>query len=237
MANVTTKLQRFCDLCRLPIEVASTSFRCDRCDHDICLACAHGSPLARSSSSGLAAKDSERRTFYHHSLGEWLNEEQDYRVYAEDGDRALGVVHFAALAKDASSETLEKFAKLCVEHLDCANGLKGKHLAMLRARAEDDKIRGDVYALMSHLGKALHLKGADIHEFGQLLIDASIPVDELCRWDGEWAHKRGVCRAAGDGDLPAIKLFMAAHADLQCATGPLSPLHWAVMKDQRNSSP
>ena len=233
MEKVIAQTRRYCDMCRRPFDGGAESFRCDVCDYDMCLDCARGPPPQDPSlSSELTA---ERRTFYHHSLREWLTEEQEYRVYTEDGDRALGVVHFAALARGASSETLESFATLCVERLGFPNSLTGAHLAMLRNRAENNRIRGDVYALMSHLGKALYLRGADMHEAGKLMIDAAIPVDEPWRWDGEWAHKRCVCRAAGDGNLAALKLFMAAQADLQCTGGPLSPLHWAVMKGQKAS--
>lgn len=226
-------MNRYCDVCRKTIDAGANSFRCDGCDYDICSECAHGSPLSCASSSGLIAENAERQTFYHHSLGEWFDEEQDYRVCKEDGHRALGVVQFAALAEKASPVVLDEFAKLCVEHLHFPGSLTGTHLAMLRNSAQDDGIHGDVYALMSHLGKALHFYCCDMGAFGKILVDAGIHVEEPCRWDGEWAHKRGVCHAAGKGDLEALRLFVAAQADLQCIAGDLSPLHWAVMKDQR----
>jgi ankyrin repeat protein len=238
MEKVRQTAERFCDLCGTTVEVGTVSFRCDdatmtpHCDYDICSACAVGSPLARAgSSSGITAEEPERLTFYHHSLGEWLKEEQDYRVNEEDGKRSLGVVQFAVLAKRASPETLGAFAAAAVEQLDCAKELKGMHLGRLCNRAQNDGVCGDVYALMSHLGEALFERGLDVHEFGKLLTDADIYVEEPCRWDGEWAHKRGCCRAAGDGDSAALKLFMAAGADLQCTAYP-SPLHWAVKNNK-----
>ena len=57
-------------------------------------------------------------------------------------------------------------------------------------------------------------------------------VRETGCFEGEFANFRPVCLSAAGGNVAALKLLVASGANLQCADGDLSPLHWAALKNR-----